>query len=376
MEGRKSGYLDEPHAADTLRVKECGSQAPFFFVGLFLLGAKMNVGTKKRWTALACGAALATLLLCGAGRAATRTVTDEVGRQVTLPDNVQRIVSLAPNLTEIVYALGAGQKLVGVTDYCDYPPDAKTKTKIGSPIEPSLEAIVALKPDLVLAAAMTMNRRETVDALDGLGMAVYSTNTESVEGTLISIQDIASAIGTPERGRAVTGELRARLDALRAQMNGVTPKRALFVIWTDPLITIGPRTFLADALRRAGAESVVQSGTDWPQISLEEVVRLQPDVLIFTENHGGSGKDELDELRQRPAWRGLAAVREGHVIVAGEELDRPSPRLVDAVEELARQLHPEVFAPTPPSNGVELPMRRMDIGAVEDLCEEAAPCSR
>jgi iron complex transport system substrate-binding protein len=314
----------------------------------------MSQRKKIRLSAMAATALLTVLALCAAGHAGVRTVVDETGRHVALPENVQRIVTLAPNLTEIVYALGAEQKLVGVTSYCDYPAGARAKAKIGNPVNPSLEAIAALKPDLVLAAR-TMNRLETVESLDRLGIAVYATDSRTVNDVMSSIQDIANTIGVSEQGRTVVAGMRERLDALHLRLAGIAPKRVLFVIWTQPLISIGPQTFLADALRQAGAQSIVQSQQDWPEISLEEVVRLQPESLVFSANHTGTDhgadrEDELAELRQRPPWKELAAVREGHVIVVGEEMDRPAPRLVDAIESLARQLHADAFAPSATAN--------------------------
>jgi iron complex transport system substrate-binding protein len=292
---------------------------------------------------------------CYQANAGTRTVVDETGRSVTLPENIRRIVSLAPNLTEIVYALGAEQRLVGVTDYCDFPADARTKTSVGAPLNPSLEAIAALQPDVVLATE-SINRLETVDSLNHLGIPVYTTDPRTVAGVLDSVEHIADAIGSPEPGRVLHAQLAERLAALHTRLAGIPAKKVLFVIWLQPLISVGPHTFLADAVRQAGGESVVQSEQDWPELSLEEVVRLQPEALIFSANHTGSGtasssgkasqtsQDELNELRGLPVWKDLQAVRAGHVIVTGEEIDRPSPRLLDAIESVARQLHPEAFA--------------------------------
>jgi len=118
----------------------------------------------------------------------------------------------------------------------------------------------------------------------------------------------------------------------------------LFVVWLDPLITIGQNTFIADALRWAGAESVVLSKQNWPQISIEEVVRLQPDYIVFASTHQESGATELADLRARPVWRDLDAVQLGHVVNLNEEAIRPSPGLVDAIEQLAHNVHPEAFA--------------------------------
>jgi len=190
---------------------------------------------------------------------AYREVTDEAGRVVRVPVEVRRIVSLAPNMTETVYALGAQDRLVGVTTYCDYPPAAAAKEKVGGPLSPSLEQIVALRPDVVLAAK-TANRRETLEALERLGIAVYGTNPKSVEEVLDSTRRVADAIGAREQGEALVAQLRARLAALKQRLSGRPERRVLFVVWHDPLISVGRNTFLADALRWAGASAFVLVG--------------------------------------------------------------------------------------------------------------------
>jgi iron complex transport system substrate-binding protein len=271
-------------------------------------------------------------------------VTDEVGRRISVPVPVRRIVSLAPNLTETVYALGAQDRLVGVTDYCDYPPEARQKTSVGGAVSPSIEQIVALKPDLVLAQAITMNRRETVDALERLGIAVYSANSRSVDGILESTRHIADLIGARESSSVLLKSLRARLDDLKLRLAGRPLRRVLFVVWSDPLVSIGRQTFIADALRLAGAESIVETEQDWPRLSLEEVVRLQPEFLVFASSHSESVRTTVEDLSERPGWRGLDAIRQRRIVAISDAINRPAPRLVDALEDLARQLQPEAFA--------------------------------
>jgi iron complex transport system substrate-binding protein len=271
-------------------------------------------------------------------------VTDEVGRRISVPMPVRRIVSLAPNLTETIYALGAQDRLVGVTDYCDYPPEARQKTSVGGAVNPSIEQIVALKPDLVLAQAITMNRRETVDALENLGIAVYSANSRSVDGILASTRHIADLIGAGEASAVLLKNLRTRLDDLKLRLAGRPRRRVLFVVWSDPLVSIGRQTFIADALRLAGAESIIETQQDWPRLSLEEVVRLQPEFLIFASSHSESVRTTVEDLSERPGWRGLDAIRHRRIAVINDAINRPAPRLVEALEALARQLHPEAFA--------------------------------
>ncbi|MFZ0635871.1 MAG: helical backbone metal receptor [Candidatus Acidiferrales bacterium] len=285
-----------------------------------------------------------------APQASTQIVVDETGRRVTIPTEVRRIVSLAPNLTETIYALRADSKLVGDTDYCDVPPEARTKPHVGAPLSPSLEAIVGLKPDLVLATT-AINRRATVDALEHLGVAVYATNPHSVDGLLAGIENLATVIGSEQEGKDLIAHVQARLDALHAKLAGQPERRVLFVVWDDPLISVGPNTFIADALRRAGAVSVIESKQAWPQINLEEVVRLQPEYLIFAGDHGDSGALSADDLRSRPAWRELEAVKQGRIARVSGEVDRPAPGLIDAIEELAKQLHPSAFANAPAAEG-------------------------
>jgi len=278
-----------------------------------------------------------------------RDVVDEAGRKVRIPQPVLRVVSLAPSVTETVYALGVQDHLVGDTDFCDYPPEAQKKQKVGGALNPSLEEIVALKPDLVLAAKR-LNRLETVLALETLHIPAYTTDPETVEQIITSTLRLADILGVPGAGDLLANDLRRRLAGLRERLAKVAPSRVLFVVWDEPLISIGKGTFITDALRYAGAESVVDSTQSWPQISLEEIVRLQPDFLIFTQNHASGGTVDVDALASRPGWRGLQAVREKRFAVISEAVNRPAPRIVTAIEDLARQLHPDVFEVKPPTS--------------------------
>jgi len=294
--------------------------------------------------------AAAICALAGAAKAAAPAegppaqieVTDEVGRTIEVPQPVQRIVSLAPSLTETVFSLGSGDRIVRDTSADDFPPAAKTIAHVGGALAPSLEEIVALHPDLVLATK-DLNRRETVEALARLGLAVYVSDPLSVDDMLASTARIAQLIGAGERGDEMIAGLRARLDALSRRLAGVTPRRVLFVVWTEPLISIGKHTFLTDALAHAGAESIVDIKDGWPQISLEYAVKVQPEYLVFAGTLAESNAPPIEELAKLPGWRDLDAVRAGRVLDVSDGLERPCPRMVDAIEELARLLHPEAF---------------------------------
>ena len=288
----------------------------------------------------------------GTGKSGTKIVIDETGRRVTVPLNVQRIVSLAPNLTETIYALGQEDKLAGDTTYCDTPPQAKDKPHVGNTISPSLEAIVALHPDLVLATAI--NRWETVEALERLGIAVYTTDPHTVRDMLESTALLGDLLGAHERGAALVAKLQSALDDLQTRLRERPLVHVLFLVWDDPPITIGQNTFIADALRWAGSESVLISDQDWPHISMEEVVRLAPEYIVMAGDHLGAGDPtKSKDLRQNPTWNQVEAVKLGRVVVASDEMTRPAPGLVEAIVTLAHSLHPEVFGTVGQNLGIE-----------------------
>ncbi len=196
----------------------------------------------------------------------SRVVVDETGRQVTVPAEVHRIVSLAPNLTETIYAIGAGARLAGDTDFCDVPDEAHTKPHVGAPINPSLEAIVALKPDLVLASA-SINWPATADALLKMGVPVYTTDPHSVNDMVTGITHIGALIGAETEANSLVADLRARLDALEKKLAGRPPRRVLFIVWDDPLISIGQPHIhhgrAASFRRRLGDRRRNKTGLTW-----------------------------------------------------------------------------------------------------------------
>jgi len=334
---------------------------------------------RMRSIALSLGLLALILALAGAGAAAAQSaspsanrssalaVTDEEGRAVQVPQPVRRIVSLAPNLTEIVFALGLGDRLVGDTDYCNYPPEALKKVHVGGPVNPSLETIVALHPDLVLATR-TINRLATVQALERLGVAVYATDPHTIEQVLSSNEQLGRLLGASQQGATLAAGLRERLSRLQLRLSGSQPLSVLFITWVDPLISVGRNTFIADALRMGGARSVIATAQDWPNISLEEVVHQQPEYLIFSSDQPEQTEHQIAELRGRAGWQDLEALRHNRIVILSEAFSRPAPRLVDTIEQLARALHPDRFAAAhsamPPFAASHAPMLSLAAGAL------------
>lgn len=266
-----------------------------------------------------------------------RIVEDQTGRRVDVPENPRRLISLAPSITETLFALGLGDRVVGDTDYCEYPPEAKLKPRVGSILNPNLEKIVALKPDLVLGSPEA-NRRETADRLDRLKIPVYGVTAHTVEDTLRSIGDLARVLGREAEGRKLVESLRERIDRVEKGVASERRPKVLFVVWYRPLTTAGPNTFINDVIRRAGGASIAEDlAGEWPRLSLEEALRRDPDVILFPRAESFS--PQLEEFRQLPGWRDMRAVKQGRMFFISDAVIRPSPRLVDALEEVARALH-------------------------------------
>jgi iron complex transport system substrate-binding protein len=279
------------------------------------------------------------VLLLSDSTASARDVIDQTGRHVRIPDHPHRIISLAPSITETLYALGLGNRLIGVTDYCDYPAEARNKPHVGAMLNPSLEKIVALKPDLVLGTDEA-NRRETVDQLARLGIPLYGVTARTLEGTLQSITELGRVLDWEQPTNRLVARLRARVEATEKQEQGSQHPRVLFVVWYRPLITAGQQTFISDVIRRAGGASISNDlRGEWPHMSLEEVLKRNPDVILFPQTD--TFAPGLEEFQRLPGWKELPAVKARRMYFISETIMRPSPRLVDAFEELANILHPE-----------------------------------
>ena len=282
----------------------------------------------------------ATLSILLSVAAFARIVKDQTGRNVNVPDRPQRLVSLAPNITEIVYALGLGDELVGDTDYCDFPPEAKNKPHVGTMLNPSLERIVALKPDLALGTPEA-NRRETADQLERLGIPVYGVTANTLAGTLTSIEDLGRILGRGAEAGKLVAQMQAGIDRIEKRIEGQPKPKVLFVVWYRPLITVGPKTFIADVIRAAGGIPIGENLTgEWPRLTLEALLPENPGVIILPKTD--SFAPSMEEFQTLPGWKELEAVKAGRMFFVSESILRPGPRLVDALDELAGILHPRL----------------------------------
>jgi len=275
------------------------------------------------------------MLVLSAG--AQVTVTDDLRRAVTLPRTPERIVSLAPSITETLFAIGAGNQVAGVTDYCNYPEEARKKPRVGGMINPSIETIVSLRPDLIILS-VEGNLRDDFQTLTRLGTAVFVTNPRTLEGIHKSIADLGMLTGRTEESARVLWSMQSLERAVLAPMKMRIERSALLIVSLHPLIVAGSGTFLAEILALAGGRNLAASSPSaYPQFSREAVVDGDPEVLFVLSDAGG-GSQSLTDLY--PEWRRVRAVRNGRVYyVDADILSRPGPRAASGLELVARLLN-------------------------------------
>lgn len=259
----------------------------------------------------------------------------------------QRIVSLAPSLTEILFALGLEDKIVGVTDFCDYPAGARRKPKVGGYVSPSLEAIVALRPQLVVAVPDVTNR-PLLERLSQLGLRVLGYEARGLEEICSTIEAVGQTTGAQAQAHRLVAQMRGRMERVRELTRRARRVRVLFVFAYDPFVVAGGGTFYDELIRLAGGVNVAgDSRARYPKYSLEEILRRDPEIIFLPGRHG-AGPDLLparDSAQPWQRWPGLSAVRRGRIYAVNDTaLIRPGARIVQGLERLARLLHPELFA--------------------------------
>lgn len=273
-------------------------------------------------------------------------VEDDLGQEVELPSPPQRIVSLAPSNTELLFALGLGERVVGVTRFCNYPEAAQRIEKVADYNAMSVEKIAALKPDLVLAARG--NDLEGLATLRRIGIPVFALDVQSISQLLAAVERVGRLCGVEEQARQLGQGLKARVERVRAKVDSAqTRPRVMWGYWGEPIFTAGAGTMIDDLFALAGGINVGrQAPGAWPQVSLETVIAWAPEVIIAAASMGDSGefRAELERLREMDGWKSLPAVQQGRIYaIDGDLLTRPGPRLIEALEQVAACLHPEVF---------------------------------
>lgn len=279
------------------------------------------------------------------------TLVDSMGNVVTFTEPPERIVSLSPSNTEIVFAVGAGDNVVGVTDFCNYPydfaawVDASNMTSIGNYWNPSVEPIVALEPDLVLASSGSLDAAAT---LKNLGYAVLVIEGHTIDDVLQDILLVGRATYKNAEASDLVTEMRAKMDAVTTQLIAATTTPKVYhEVWGDPLMSVGPGTFIDELITLAGGTNIFNDATtSWPTISSEAVIEKNPDVMFLPDMYMGVGNfyETIEAVASRPGWDSITAVQNNALYeIDADIISRSGPRLVDALEEIAKMVHPEIF---------------------------------
>ena len=279
-----------------------------------------------------------------------RIVTDDLGRQITVPTKITRAISLAPSVTESIFAVGAGDRLVGVTTYCNYPEGAKSIQKVGDTLNPNIETIVALKPDVVFVSGASQLETFT-NTLDQNGIVVYVMNPSSLDQVEASLQHLGDILETQETAKSLVEKMNRRRTEIGDKVGTylaedpnretyerrIGEKKVFVQISKEPLFTIGKDSFLNQVIEEAAGKSVtVGVETAFPKLSKETALSLQPDVIILS--------DSPDNQEPNEVFKNSPAVKNGRVYkINADILSRPGPRLIDALEQIAKNLHPEKF---------------------------------
>ena len=282
------------------------------------------------------------LCLVAASIGEARLVRDQLEREVMVPDNPERVVSLAPSITEIVFALGEGHRLKGVTQHCDFPPEAASLPKVGSYVHLDLEKIVALQPDLCLGTR-DGNPREVAEKLEALKIPVYTVNPRDLDTVMDTLLEIGGLLHAEQKAQALVGEMRARIEEVKSRVANTKERPTVFFqIGIVPIVSVGGHTFIDELITTAGGRNLAAGSTPYPRFSKEQVVALEPEVIIITSMTRGQQFEPVrDEWNQ---WGNLPAIRNRHVYIVESNLfARPSPRLVEGLELLTRLIHPELW---------------------------------
>jgi len=272
------------------------------------------------------------------------TFTDDMGRAVVIDQMPQRLVSFGPSITEILFALGLEEKIVGVSNYCDYPEAAKLKTKVGDAFNPSLEKIVELEPDLVL----TVKQEQLNSELENLGVTFMVLDPKDIDGILGDIELVGEITGTEKEAKKLTKDMQDSISQVADLMEGVSKVSVFFIIdATDTTLpwTAGSGSFIDALITMAGGENIA-GGTQgaWVQFSLEQIVSSDPEVIIIQTMTGGVPTISKEELEAHPVWGEMTAVKQGNIrFINGDLVSRPGPRIVQGLAEMARIIHPELF---------------------------------
>jgi len=285
---------------------------------------------------------LINLLLNISVQGGERLLTDEIGRKMKIPDSAKTIISLAPSITEILFDLGLNEEIAGVTDFCDYPEAVLSKPRIGGFVNPNIEKIVSLKPDLIIATR-DGNRMETIHRLNDLGFSVYVVNPKGIDGVIKTIQNIGEIVGRVNQSRKIIKKIMINKEDVVTRTRSLRKPKVFFQVGYAPIVTVGKDTLADDLIRLAGGRSISENESlNYPTYSIEAILSKAPEIIIVSSMNSKTDYLNLVEMWQN--WKSIPAVKKKAIYVVDSNLvDRPTPRIVEGLETMVRMIHPEIL---------------------------------
>jgi iron complex transport system substrate-binding protein len=274
--------------------------------------------------------------------AASIKLRDEVGREVTFPFPPRRIISLAPNITEILFSLGLDEEIVGVSIHCNYPDKVKDRVRVGSYISLDFERIVSLKPDLIIATGAG-NTKEMVERLERLGFPTFAIFPKKFDDVLRSVAHLGRVVAREKEALSIIQSMKRRKERVVEQTRTFARPKVFLQIGESPIVTVGKESFADDLIHLAGGENIAGKDKEmYPRLGMEEILKRSPEVILISSMKPGGDYERA--LREWERWKTIPAVKEGRIhLIDSDLIDRPSPRIVEGLEEMARLIHPEKF---------------------------------
>ncbi len=305
---------------------------------------------RKRWFLLLGAALLLAAVLTGCTKEeappeiAEITLTDLMDREVIINGEVERIVSISPSNTEVVFALGLGDRVVGVTDYCNYPAEAAEKEKVGGFSDPNIEIILTLEPDLVLAGSL---HEEVVTQLEERDIPVLVMEPQTIDQVFAAIRLVGTAAGVKEEAETLVHEIEQQIDSVQNKLAALKDDDKVSVyyeLWYDPPMSIGNRTFIHEVITAAGGKNIFADVEDnYPTVSSEAVADKNPRVILYPDDHG-TAEMVVGQYYDRPGWTEIAALKDERIYGVDSDLfNRPGPRVGGAIQDAAALFYPELF---------------------------------
>lgn len=273
------------------------------------------------------------------------TVVDDLEQEILMKEKPDKIISISPNMTEVLFAIGAGEKVIGVTTFANYPEEATKIDKIGTITEPNIEKIISMEPDLVIASSV--NKKETVERLRELGVNVAGFNANSVNKAIEIIKKISRLTGYQENGESITADMYIKISEIRnlvdEKLKSNERPKVFYEIWSDPLFTAGGNNFIDDLIHMAGGFNIGRlADGPWPQYNLEKLLIEDPDVYISTP-HSAEMKVSKEQIKKRERFQSISAIKNDRVYIIHQDiLNRPSPRLVQGLGLLTKAIFPDL----------------------------------